>query len=193
MTIGTDPIGTTAIAVTEGGFSVPPPAGVITTVAVDGQDVTVSGTTTGTPTGGMCTLTAGSGGAVSAGPAVLTFGSGTFSVVFPGVTPGSYSGEVVSLSNAGGSVSATGSSAFVIDPISGTPTAPDSGSATHYPATILSAGKLATIPAAQLGTGKKPVVYLSGRLRQRATTEGTPIVFVNGRYRLLAAGETLDI
>lgn len=60
-------------------------------------------------------------------------------------------------------------------------------------ACILLNGELVVIPDNLLGTGKKPIVWISGRLRQRVASEGTPIVFVNGRYRLLKSSETLTL
>lgn len=35
------------------------------------------------------------------------------------------------------------------------------------------------------GTGKKPIVLLDGALRERATSEGTPVIVVDGQLRCL--------
>lgn len=56
---------------------------------------------------------------------------------------------------------------------------------------ILSAGLIVVLPIGQESTGKKPLVLLSGELKERATTEGTPVILDNGALRTLAAGETL--
>lgn len=34
-------------------------------------------------------------------------------------------------------------------------------------------------------TGKKPIVLLDGALRERATSEGTPVIVVDGQLRCL--------
>lgn len=39
------------------------------------------------------------------------------------------------------------------------------------------AGEIAVLPAGQQGTGKKPLVLLNGDLKQRATTEGVPVIY----------------
>lgn len=36
-----------------------------------------------------------------------------------------------------------------------------------------------------IGTGKKPIVLLDGALKERATTEGSPVVVVDGQLRCL--------
>lgn len=41
------------------------------------------------------------------------------------------------------------------------------------------------ITDAQVGTGKKPIVLLNGALRERATSEGTPVIVVDGQLRCL--------
>lgn len=59
-------------------------------------------------------------------------------------------------------------------------------------ATVLVNGVMTTISTGQLGTGLKPIVYVNGRFRLRAGSEGIPVVKVGSRYRLLGAGETLE-
>lgn len=64
-----------------------------------------------------------------------------------------------------------------------------------YRATILVNGIITKIKTADLGTGKKAVVYVSNRWRQRQAAEGTPIIFdpATNRLRLLQVSETLEI
>lgn len=99
------------------------PTGTVTTQTIDGQNVTLSGTTTNTPTSGLATLTATGGGAVTQGPTAITLGSGTFTITFAGVPAGSYS-PTVSLTNGGGTASASGGTAFTIDGVGGDPEFP---------------------------------------------------------------------
>lgn len=87
-----------------------PPTGTITSIVVDGQDIIVSGTTTNTPTSGLATLS----GTVSYGPFALTLGTGTFSVAFPSVVSGTYSGETITVSNVAGTVGVSGSQAVSV-------------------------------------------------------------------------------
>ena len=113
--------------------AVPAPTGIITSVVADGSTVTISGTTTNTPTSGLATITAGSGGAVTQGPTAITLGAGTFTITFTGVVAGTYSGETVSVTNAGGTASATGSAAFTIVAVSGSPESPPPVDGNAYP------------------------------------------------------------
>lgn len=65
---------------------------------------------------------------------------------------------------------------------------------TIFRASIVRSGLLEPITDAEVGTGLKAVVYISGRLRQRLVSEGTPIIIKpDGTYRLLGSGETLRI
>ena len=59
--------------------------------------------------------------------------------------------------------------------------------------TITAAGQLRQVKAAELGTGLRPAVLLSGRIKARSTTEGQPLVLVAGQLRVIAADETLEI
>lgn len=58
---------------------------------------------------------------------------------------------------------------------------------------LTTGGVIRQILDAELGTGKKPLVLDGNRWRQRQAAEGTAIVYVNSRYRLLAAGEELQV
>lgn len=49
----------------------------------------------------------------------------------------------------------------------------------------LDAGALRQISDALIGTGKKPVVILSGVLRERSTTEGVPVIIDGGSLHCL--------
>ncbi len=64
-----------------------------------------------------------------------------------------------------------------------------------YKATVLLSGVISKIPQAQVGTGLKPIVWVSNRFRQRQASEGTPLIFdpITKRWRLLQAGETLEV
>lgn len=66
------------------------------------------------------------------------------------------------------------------------------GAITRRALTLIS-GVRRRVSDAQLGTGLKPLVLNGGALKLRATTEGTPVVFVDGKLKTLAAGETLEI
>lgn len=61
-------------------------------------------------------------------------------------------------------------------------------------ALILDTGVLREILDAELGTGKKPIVLLNGELKQRATTEGSPLVIgATGDWQTMPSGDTLLI
>lgn len=68
-----------------------------------------------------------------------------------------------------------------------------SSAAGYVRALILVGGLLRVIQDADIGTGKKPIVYIDARLRQRLAAEGTPIVIDGGRIRLMLATETLQV
>ena len=103
----------------------PMPTVAITSMVVDGQNVTISGTTTGTPITGSISLPAAisnPNGAISTASVVVTLGVNTFTVTLAGLAPGNYDPPVVLFSNAGGSAnSATGGQPTFINGISGTP------------------------------------------------------------------------
>lgn len=89
--------------------SVDAPTGNVTSIVVSGQTVTISGTTTSTPTSGQASLTASAvayNSGVSQGPISVTLGSGTFTVQFTNVKVGRYD-PVITLTNAGGTGSVT--------------------------------------------------------------------------------------
>lgn len=90
------------------------PTAAITSQTVNGQSVTISGTTTASPTSGLASLTASANGAVSVGPASVNLGSGTFSVTFTGVAPGDYSAPTITITNAAGTATASGGSTIRI-------------------------------------------------------------------------------
>lgn len=60
-------------------------------------------------------------------------------------------------------------------------------------ALVLTNGELGLITDAQVGTGKKPVVLLSGDLKERAASEGLSLTLSDGVIRQLATDETLII
>lgn len=64
---------------------------------------------------------------------------------------------------------------------------------TNRRAMILASGILKELPTGQEGTGKKPIVLLSGALQERSASEGLPVVNVSGVLRTLATDETLVI
>lgn len=99
-----------------------PPTGTVTSTTISGQTVTISGTTTNVPTSGTATLTATGNGGVTVGPSALTLGTGTFTITFTSVTPGSYS-PTFDVTNSGGTVAGTGASAIRIINIDGGGTA----------------------------------------------------------------------
>jgi hypothetical protein len=100
---------------------------------IDGQNVTYNFTTANTPTSGSMTLTATGGGGVTQGPSNLTFGTGTASVTFTAVPPGSYD-ESGTVSGAGGGGAITGLGTLSIASIGGQPE--DTPSATVTSVTV---------------------------------------------------------
>lgn len=62
-------------------------------------------------------------------------------------------------------------------------------------ALILLLGRIHQITDAELSTGKKPLVLLNGQIKERSTTEGTPIIYdpALAAIRTLAPDETLLI
>ena len=102
------------------------PTGTITSQTLNGQILTISGTTTNVPTSGSISIAVGSpaNGAVAIGSTALTLGSGTFTVTISGISPGNYSTPSITLTNTGGTGIVTGASSFVINGISGNPIAP---------------------------------------------------------------------
>lgn len=108
--------------------TLPLPSGEVTTVTVSGQDIVVSGTTSGTVDSATVSLivAATSNGAIAQGPISVTLGAGTFTATITGLAPGSYSSARVTLTNTGGSVQIN-SSAIEILGINGNPQAPDGG------------------------------------------------------------------
>jgi hypothetical protein len=138
--------------------SAPAPTATITSMVVDGQSLTISGTTTGTPTSGLATLGVGSpaNGAIQQGPTALTLGTGTFTVTFTGIPPGSYASPTVTVTSSTGTTAATGGSTFTVAGVSGggdvsqaatglTLTGPSSGlpSVASTPFTVTANGTLA--------------------------------------------------
>lgn len=60
-------------------------------------------------------------------------------------------------------------------------------------ALLFQTGQLKQITDAELSTGKKPLVLLDGQIKERAASEGIPIVYDAGGLRTLASNETLLI
>jgi hypothetical protein len=57
---------------------------------------------------------------------------------------------------------------------------------------VLLNGVMSMLPVGQEDTGLKPLVLMAdGTIKQRATTEGTPLTFSDGYVRTVGAGETL--
>lgn len=105
--------------------AIPLPGGTITTKTVNGTTVTLSGTTTGSPTSAKASLTPTTvayNGAVAQTNVDVTLGTGTFTVTFTNVKTGEYL-PTVTLTNAGGAASATNSGNVSIISATGTVTA----------------------------------------------------------------------
>lgn len=102
------------------------PSATITGVLTNGQVVTISGTTTGSPTSGTISLVPATegNGAVLIDPTAVTLGTNSFTVTFTNVIPGNYSAlSVVTVSGIGSSNFSGG--AFSISPITGVGQGPD--------------------------------------------------------------------
>lgn len=118
--------------VSSSGFTTPsagtPPTVAITSQVVAGQSLTLSGTYTGTPTSATATVPAAAvpNGAVTQGPSAVTYGSGTWSITFTGLSPGDYDPPTVTMANGSGSDDDAGS-AFTVMEIDGEPEAPNPG------------------------------------------------------------------
>jgi hypothetical protein len=115
----TNPAGASVVAVA-------PPAAAITSIVVSGESVLVTATTSGSPTSAVATLNpAGTpNGAVTKGPASVTLSAGTATIEFQDVEPGDYAGVTMTMTNPAGSAMATGSAAFSIVGMSGSPVMP---------------------------------------------------------------------
>lgn len=125
-----DAAGNNSTVETSPAFTTSAPAGTPPTVdvtgqTVSGQNVTVVGTYTGTVTSATITLPAAdpANGAVTVGPIPVPYSGGTFSVTMTAVSPGSYGAPVVTMTNADGSGTDSGSPLEILG-IDGTPTAP---------------------------------------------------------------------
>lgn len=53
-------------------------------------------------------------------------------------------------------------------------------------------GMVRNITTAELGTGLKPVVLVSGQLKLRSTNEGSPVVIVSGQLRTTKPYESIE-
>lgn len=73
--------------------------------------------------------------------------------------------------------------------------APSAPPLVPHRALIFSVGRLRQLPAGQEGQGARPVVLMAdGTLRQRQTTEGSPVILDGGQLRTLnAATEQLVV
>jgi len=91
--------------------ALPVPGGAVTSQTVVGETLTISGTTTNTPSSGTITFASTTGG-VTYGPSALTLGSGTFSYTLSGITADNYAAPTITLTNSFGSGNATGAVAF---------------------------------------------------------------------------------
>lgn len=58
-------------------------------------------------------------------------------------------------------------------------------------ALVVSSGSIRQIIPSEVGTGKKPVVVVSGTVRVRVTSEGSPLIVSQGKFRTLGSTETL--
>lgn len=121
------------------------PTGVITSIEIYGQRVTVKGTYTSSVETTSATLipAAVPNGAVQITGSV-TYASGTFTAVFTNVMPGSYQTPVIALNNQGGSSNATGGQATVV-PMPAVPTIKNL-SQTNGSQAVLLTGTIVGIP-----------------------------------------------
>lgn len=92
------------IGCVQGSVIVPLAVATITSIEIDGQDVIISGTTTGEPTSGIGYLDADAMpfGASTRGPTNLTLTPGQFTIEWENVEPGYYKIPRIVLTNAGG-------------------------------------------------------------------------------------------
>lgn len=111
--------------------AVDPPSGAVTSQpAPDGDSLTVTFSTVNAPTSGLATLSPAASnpaGAVTTG-GVVTLGAGTGTAVFTGIPPGNYD-LVITISNAGGPGTVTGTQPVTILSVSGNPEVPGDGEA----------------------------------------------------------------
>lgn len=55
----------------------------------------------------------------------------------------------------------------------------------QHRALVLQNGEIAQIPDLQIGTGKRPLVLVSSEIRERVSSEGTPLVVTDGAIRTI--------
>jgi hypothetical protein len=112
---------------TAGSVNVQGATGALTSQVLDGQVLTLTGTTTGSPTSASLIVPAAASnpnGATSVGPVPVTLGSGTFSVAAP-LGPGNFDPPVLQFTTAAGtSLPIPGTTAVSVLGISGNPEAP---------------------------------------------------------------------
>lgn len=69
-----------------------------------------------------------------------------------------------------------------------------SGSIIYVRGLMLLSGNIQMVPTGSLGTGIKPLVIMtSGEIKERATSEGSPLTVENGNLRTLDPSETLEV
>jgi hypothetical protein len=94
---------------------IPLATALITSVVIDGQTVTVSGTVTGSPSSGYATLEPPISDGSMQGPTPITLVGDTFTITWEGVPAGEYAPPTITVVNAGGPASyTTGGSAVNI-------------------------------------------------------------------------------
>ena len=155
----------------------PFPSGVVTSQPPpDGQNLTITFSTTNTPTSGMASLnpdaTNPAGAVTTLG--VVAFGTNTGTATFSNIPPGNYT-PTITLTNAAGTRSVSGTQPVSIVGISGSPTASAGGTTTSTvssvavsPATVsLAGGASTTFTAVVNGTNSPSQAVMW------ATTAGT--------------------
>lgn len=167
--------------VTSAAFTTDPPADTppvvtITSVVVSGQNLTVSGTYTGIPTSAELNVGVAdpANGAEIIGPVTVPYSGGTFSVTVNDVTPGSYLGPEVTMSNSGGSDTDQGGP-FEVLGVDGDPDAPSELSQVESAAGADAPNRslTATQSAAESAAGAETTSALIGYARSQAESNAS--------------------
>lgn len=94
------------------------PTAIVTSQSMDGTTLTITGTTTGTPTSATVSLTASGGGTTNLGPVAVTLSPGSFTVSITGLVVGGVYTPVLTFTNATGPNTASGAQQLTVQSVS---------------------------------------------------------------------------